>query len=230
MNEERRYSSSEIEWIFAQAAEQSESRSLARAGEQGLTLKQLHEIAGEVGLAPDLVTRAASALDRGLRDDGIQRTLGLPLRVARTVSLSRDLTEDEWERLVADARETFHASGRIRTQGRLREWSNGNLHLFIEPEGSGHRLRMETLKESAAVGLRIGAGALAMAVILALLSVLTGDPGILTGAVALLAVSVAAFGSRAVTLPSWASRRLEQMDGLAERLTGSLAALPPGEE
>ena len=80
-----------------------------------------------------------------------RKLLGLPLGVAQTVEFDRKLTDQEWERIVADLRETFEAPGVVRQQGSLRQWTNGNLQALLEPTATGQRLRMRTVKGNAPV-------------------------------------------------------------------------------
>jgi hypothetical protein len=70
-----------------------------------------------------------------------ERAAGLPIGVGRTVELDRPRSDSDWERLVADLRETFEARGMVRYDGPFRQWTNGNLQALIEPTPSGHRLR-----------------------------------------------------------------------------------------
>src|SRR5437870_10699022 len=101
-----------------------------------------------------------------------RRFLGLPIGVGRSVDLDRALSDPEWERLVADLRDTFDATGRMRQDGAFRQWTNGNLQAVLEPTDIGHRLRLRTGKGDAVAflmgGLAIGGLAAAMGIALAL--------------------------------------------------------------
>src|SRR4051812_31317665 len=114
----RRYSDDEVAAIFRAATEGSESRALPDASADGLTLTDLQSIAREVGISPEAVSRAALTLDRPEARSLSTRTfLGLPFGVERKVALERRLTDDEWELLVVELRETFHARGTMGSQG-----------------------------------------------------------------------------------------------------------------
>jgi len=153
---ERRYNDKEIAAIFRAAAEegpQSPQREVAR--DEGLTLAELQSIGTEVGISSEAVAQAARAVD--VRLGAASRTfLGLRIGVARTVNLNRRLTDEEWERLVVQLREVFNARGRTRSDGSLRQWTNGNLQVLLEPTETGHRLRFGTLHGGARAS--IGAG------------------------------------------------------------------------
>ena len=183
------------------------------ASSDGLTLAELQDVGREVGIPAGRIAEAARTLDLTPRVD---RTLGLPLSVGRTVRLPRALTEQEWETLVADLRATFHASGKVHRDGGLRGWTNGNLQAWVEPDGTGYRLRMGTTKGTARQLGAVGAGMLGMSGILGTIGMLSAEVP-LAGAGALLAMGVgtlvAAFGG----VPAWARRRLDQMEAVAHR-------------
>ena len=217
---ERRYGDDEVREIFdlATRGRSAETPSPAREG-QGLTLAEIQSIGAEVGLSPGDVARAAGALDN--RPQVLPRTssLGLPVAVGRIIPLARALTDDEWARLVAELRATFNARGVVRSDAGIREWSNGNLHAYIEPAGDGHQLRLTTRKGDAA-----GMNALAFTGIAAGVATFAslGLAGEVADAVlvsSLFTVSgVGAFLFNRLRLPRWADRREEQMDAIARRV------------
>ncbi|HSR41033.1 MAG TPA: hypothetical protein VLL48_02645, partial [Longimicrobiales bacterium] len=207
----------------------SVARPRGEGGEDGLTLGELQAIGREVGIAPDLVADAATALDRP-RTGGIQRTWGLPLSVERTVDLPRQLTEDEWERLVTDLRTTFSARGKLDRHGRLRQWTNGNLHALLEPTADGHRLRLGTTKGTARSFLAMGIALLTMALVLSVLSVILGTGDTVRSSIVLAAFGLGGLGAGAIQLPGWARTRRAQMDAIAQRLAETVKALPEGAE
>src|SRR5512139_1975656 len=141
---ERRYNDDEVEAIFARASEaESETPQRSLSGE-GRTLAELQAIGREAGLSSEAIAQAARALEQPAQPP-TGTFLGLPLGVARTVALPRRLTEDEWERLVVQLRETFNARGVLRSEGSFRSWSNGNLQVLLEPDGAGQRVRFRTV-------------------------------------------------------------------------------------
>src|SRR5213594_3524122 len=220
---ERRYNDKEIAAIFRAAAEegpQSPQREVAR--DEGLTLAELQAIGSEVGIPSDAVAQAARAVD--VRLGAASRTfLGLPIGVARTVNLNRRLTDEEWERLVVQLREVFNARGRTRSEGSLRQWTNGNLQVLLEPTETGHRLRLGSLHGGAAASIRLGLVGLGAAVILAVASALGAQVG--SAIPALLAGGAVLIVNGALRVPGWARLRARQMEDLAVRL-----ALPADSE
>src|SRR6185295_649166 len=106
--------------------------------------------------------------------------------------LGRGLTDDEWEQLVVELRDVFKARGRMKSEGTLRQWTNGNLYVLLEPTPTGHRLRLGSLHGGAAASIRMGLMGLAAAAILAIAGAFGAEsssmiPALLGGGVVLLA-------------------------------------------
>jgi len=220
---DRRYDDKEIAAIFRAAADGPQAPRHQVSREEGLTLTDLQAIGREVGISADAVAQAALSLD--VRGASSQRTwLGLPIGVARTVDLNRRLGDEEWERLVVQLREVFNARGVTRSDGSLRQWTNGNLQVLLEPTVSGHRLRFGTVHGGAAASIRAGVAALCVTAAVAVASAAGGHfaavvPGVMfTGLIGLGMIANGAF-----RLPSWARLRGRQMEAIATQV-----ALPPG--
>jgi len=222
---ERRYSDTEIAAIFRAATETPSQEQPGRdvPADEGLTLTDLQAIGREVGITPEAVAQAARALDT--RAGAAARTfLGLRMGVSRTVNLPRRLTDEEWERLVVQLREVFSARGRTRVEGSLRQWTNGNLQVLLEPTATGHRLRFGTVHGAARAAMGAGFAALGIGATVALVSALGGHLGDAIPGIAFLTLSGAGMiASGALRLPRWARLRQEQMDALAAQVE----ALPP---
>ena len=218
---DRRYSDDEISEIFRRATEVQErapQRQLPPS--QGMSLTELQSIGREAGIAPDLVAQAARELDQPALPR-VSSVFGIPTGVARTVQLERRLTDDEWDGLVVRLRDTFNARGTITVQGAFRTWSNGNLHVLVEPHGEGQSVRFRTTHGSSRgimvtgmVTLAVTATSLGMAA-LAGLDALNNT---IDTVGSLIFIGGALFGVGALQLPRWRKTRREQMDELAERL------------
>lgn len=217
---ERRFSEEEVAEILKYAVEAQDSSTSLTAPNTGLTFAELNEIGREVGISTEAMQQAVRRVEHNAQPT--RTFLGFPIGVSRTVDIDRKLTDDEWDRLVADLRETFDARGVVRHEGSLRSWSNGNLHVLLEPTATGQRLRLRTLKGSAR-GLvtggivMLGAGA-ALLTISAVAGAL-GDRGFLTSVGTLMTGGIAMFGVGSFGLPAWAKLRQRQMDEIAERIT-----------
>ena len=231
MPDERTYREDEVAEIFEKAATARQGPAAgALAPAQGLTLAELQAIGAEVGLAPERIAEAASSLE--LRRDAVRRSdLGMPVSVRRSVDLPRAPTDREWEMLVAELRETFNARGRVGSRGDVREWTNGNLHAYVEPTPTGYRLRLGTTKGDA-VGLnRMGAFGLVMALVWLVVLFLSGAlPDAAFVPLLLAAMGGAALASNALRLPGWAQEREAQMEHVAARARELLGALPEAGE
>ena len=215
MTAERRYTDEETAAIFRAATEGVQPEAPPSPRSEGLTLAELQAIGHDVGIAPEAVRRAAQALE--VRRTAVSRTLlGLPIGVERRVNLGRRLTDDEWEQLVAELRDVFQARGRLRADGSLRQWTNGNLYVLLEPTAAGHRIRMGSLHGGAAASIRLGIVALGSAAMFAVASMFGAEFG--NAIPALLAGGVVLLVSGALRVPRWARLRARQMETLAVQL------------
>ncbi len=225
MSDSRRYDEQEIAEILrlateADAARVDEAAPSPAAARTGLTLAQIQEIGGEVGIAPARIEHAARALELSLSDVAPPvRFLGAPRSVSRTVALDRPLSDEEWMRLVALLRETFRARGNVETIGTLRTWYNGNLQVHAEPWEGGHRIRMSTFKGNVTELTIMGSVFLFMALFMGLLIYFKKgmDVGLLMSAL-FGALGIGMIGTTRLALPSWANRRAAQMEEIAERI------------
>ena len=229
MTDERRFQEEEIREIFALAAGVEDPHRPAVSSGEGLTLAELQEIGSEVDLEPERIAEAASALDRrrDVRPRGTH--LGMPISVGRIVDLPRSPTDHEWEVLVTELRETFNARGTVVSHGGLREWTNGNLHAYVEPTETGHRLRMGTLKGSARTLTWMGMGGLGLCAV-AIARASSGSSLVeLLPVLILLGLGGAAWARSFSGLPSWAREREEQMDHIAAVAQAVIGSEPKGE-
>ncbi len=219
---DRRYNDQEMAAIFRAAAEGPESPYREVPPEEGLTLAELQAIGREVGISPAAVAEAAQRLE--IRQGAGSGTFfGLPIGVARTVNLNRRLTDQEWEQLVVQLRDVFNARGSTRSDGSLRQWTNGNLQVLLEPTETGHRLRFRSLHGAARASIGAGFAALGVTAATAIATAIGGHLGdAVPGIAFLLAVGLGMIVSGAVRLPRWARLRGRQMDALASQI-----AVPP---
>jgi hypothetical protein len=218
MTDERRYGDDEVAAIFEAAARDHPPRGHALTSPGGMSLAELQAIGGEAGIAPERIAGAAAALELR-REAAPRRThLGMPVAVGRTVPLPRAPTDREWEVLVAELRETFGAHGRDVSSGGLRAWRNGNLHAYVEPTETGHRLRLGTTKSNGVALGTVGVAGVAVGLIMLAIFLLTAGPmGDVGLAVMLAAMGAAALAANALRLPAWAREREEQMEHVATR-------------
>jgi hypothetical protein len=145
--------------------------------------------------------------------------------------LDRKLSDEEWERFVVLLRDTFDARGTVRSQGSLRQWTNGNLQALLEPTATGQRIRLRTIKGGAVGALAGGIGmfgASAVMLVAAVVQGALGDTGMLSALAALGIGGATMFAASALQLPRWARTRQRQMEEIAERVaTDATTTSPP---
>ncbi len=224
---QRRYDEAEIAAIFERAARTPTTGPRHLSPAEGMTLAELQAIGREVGIPAESIALAARTLDVG-QPAPARTFLGLPVGVARTIQLDRRLTDEEWERVVVDLRETFDARGRVQREGSLRQWTNGNLQALLEPTPMGDRIRLRTVKGDARSMAVVGLTMIAVSAA-ALFSEVTQGAALDAAALSTMgAVGVAGIGTLAATalrLPRWARTRRRQMEELAARILR--VAAPP---
>lgn len=221
---ERRYDEDEVTEIFGRATEAQLEATRQLPPGDGMTLAELQEIGRQAGFSAATVADAARSLDR--HEPRFRRHfLGLTVGVGRTVELDRRMSTDEWERLVVVLREMFDARGNARSDGGLRQWTNGNLQVLVEPSDGGDRLRMRTIHGGARMLMTMGIGLLATTGVVAVVSAVVGLPDLAERLSALVPLAVTGAASLAVgtaRLRGWAGTRLRQMDELAARVRQTL--------
>jgi hypothetical protein len=221
---ERRYSDVEVAAIFEHASKAQSGDASQLTTAAGMTLAQLQDIGREVGIEPSVIAQAARTVGASIPTQS-RTFLGLPITVGRIVQLDRKVSDEEWERLVVDLRETFEARGVVRREGSLRQWTNGNLQVLVEPTETGDRIRMRTAKGDVR-GMVIGGMAMiggSAIMITAALSRGTTDLGQLAALMVLGAMGAFVMGVGTFRLPGWARLRRQQMEALAARINGATA-------
>lgn len=225
MADERRYQDDEVAEIFEAASAPEASRPGVPSA-QGLTLSELQAIGREVGIAPERIAQAASSLARTQPTIPRRTELGMPLTAGHIVELPRALTDREWALVVADLRETFGARGKESSQGETRQWTNSNLHAYVEPTRTGYRLRLGTTKGDGLALNRMGGFAIVMGIVTGYAPLLSGHSLALPGMAALGGIGIGALVFNAFRLPRWARLREQQMKEVAERTRALLGPSP----
>ena len=224
---DRRFTEEEVAAILKEAAEAQYSNEPLLPSGSGMTLTELQSIGREVGISPEMIEKSAQRFRAAQQPT--RKLLGLPVGVAQTVEFDRKLTDAEWERIVADLRETFEAPGVVRQQGSLRQWTNGNLQAMLEPTATGQRLRMRTVKGNAPVLIGGGLFVFSAAGAVLITAIATGvahDVGLMASILTTMTGGAGLFGSGALGLPRWARKRQQQMDQIAERAALMAKSLP----
>lgn len=228
----RRFSDDEVQRILEQASRAQGPGGDTELAERapGLTLAELQAIGAEAGIDPAAIARAAQLEASGAFVPAVvQHAGGAPIAVAKVIELGQEIDDATWQRIVLLLREVFGARGRMRFEGGMREWSNGNLLATLEATPQGHRLRVSTRKGDAQAFRVLGnLGLLAAAVVGATVSIPLAQSGVDVAPWWLpLTLGLAGVGAHLrnfLVLRQWGRVRAAQMDALPERLRD---LLPP---
>jgi hypothetical protein len=145
----RTYSQDEVREIIRRAAESTAEREKLQSDDSGLTMGDLADLATATGIDPRIMMDAARSLDREVEESFEKRLLGMKISAAHAIRVEGPFTGEDWQALVADCRSTFEAKGKVNETSGLREWSNGNLHVLVEPAGNDAIIRMRTVHGAA---------------------------------------------------------------------------------
>ena len=160
----------------------------------------------------------------------VGRALGCRSPLAESIDLPRAPTDREWDLLLGELRETFHAQGKVGSSGSIRQWTNGNLHAYVEPTEAGYRLRLGTLKGTAPMTNMMGVAGMGVGMVLFGALLFTGNLADgLVGPVVFGAMGVAAIVSNRLRLPRGARQRQEQMEYIAARAQALIGSEPEGD-
>jgi hypothetical protein len=236
---ERRFTDDEVALILQRAADASTTAdvgldadtALNASNTPGMSLAELQTIAREAGIDPQAVADAAGSVARGdLVPTAVRHATGAPIALARIIAFEQEVDDRTWARMVVQLQETFGARGRLRTDGALREWSNGNLRAVLEPTPHGHQLRLSTRKGNAEALRLVGNLGIGFSVVLAAFTVAVsaakGQP--LPDApvwVTALVPGLMGLGARLqdiLSRRSWGRERADQMQALASQLRAVL--------
>jgi hypothetical protein len=217
---ERRFSEEDAAEIFRRAAELEQAGTQSLPGREGMSLAQLQAYGQEAGLAPELIAAAARSLAQD-RPPELRETLGMPLGVRHVVELDAPMTDARWEQMVGELRDRFDARGTVKVDGNLRQWTNGNLSVMVEPTARGSRVRFRTTNGRSRALMTAGASQIAAGAVVASVFVAQGLPmssGAIGGISFLSLLGVGLFSAGALPLGAWARARAEQFRELAGRL------------
>ena len=121
MSNNRLYTEKEISTILKRAGERQ-----AEQGEketQGLSLEEIQQIAGEVGLDPGIVASVAAELETALGKEKGQSWLGLPVRVETERVLPGAVSVDQWPEVVSAIENSMGVIGASGQVGKMLEWT-----------------------------------------------------------------------------------------------------------
>ena len=216
----RTYSQDEVREIIRRAAEKTAKKQRSESEDSGLSMEDLKDIALSTGLDPQVMLDAARSLDRDVEETFEKRVLGVKISAAHAIRIEGPFSDQDWQALVADCRTTFEAKGKVHDAAGLREWSNGNLHVLVEPAGEDVIVRMRT-HNGQAQSMMGGSIAVVLAMLVMLLSAFAEGPSTqdLFGKVILFFGALFAAGAFSYTrIRRWAQTREAQMEAIGRRM------------
>ncbi|MBX2818401.1 MAG: hypothetical protein KTR29_01930, partial [Rhodothermaceae bacterium] len=187
---------------------------------EGLSLEELKQIGASTGIDADYIVQAIAELNEEARGLSVQKHMGVPYALSRSVKLPDTFSEKDWERLVVDLRRTFKKRGTIKQDGSFREWSHGFTHAYVEPAENGYELRIEVKNGNTKGLLYSGILYVILAILMFIALGSSADPGIMVASI--LSGILAAGGIGSFVYPmifgsGWAKKKEEQIEGLCER-------------
>jgi hypothetical protein len=222
-NEPRRYTEAEFARILQRALELQREGEPRRLLTEGLTLAEMQAAAGDVGIDPALIARAADLLPDG--DATRARILGGPTRYRLSGSTAAVAGPDDLARVVDRIRGELHTAGRVRSElGGLTWESEGEpsqIHVTLRPGDDRTEVRVSVNRDAAFIltyFLSLTAGLVSAGVTGAVL-----DPPTAAGGALLLGSGAA--GGLAVARVLWArSTRVirERVEHLLDSVTSAL--------
>lgn len=130
----RRFNESDTDAILRRAAELA-SGSEETPTQRGLTIEEMEALAGEAGLDPELVRKAA----RDVTLKQIQAAtpwVGAPRRILIEREIDGEVSEEVWESMVGEIQRTLGGAGFASRVGRTRTWTNSQ----TGPRGPSSRI------------------------------------------------------------------------------------------
>lgn len=221
---ERRYGDEEVREILSLATTGEALAQSHSADSNGLTLSELQRIGQEAGIEPERIAQAVAQMNTRVATPPIKRSFGLPVGMTRVIEIPRAPTDREWEQLVSEFRTVFGSLG-VSTTGGLRQWSDGETTISVEPARNGEQIRLNSLKADAVLlnGVTFVMGA--MATIMGAVVAASGKPDKALTVMGMFGgIGLTMFAINLWRLPSWSRRREQQLKEVAEHSIAFLSA------
>lgn len=159
----RRYEEAEVAKILKRATELQREEPVRARGSEGITLAELEEIAGEVGIDARLLRRAAVELDAGAGEPtGWTRLLGEQVTLLQETTVPGEIPDSEFERLIPVIQEMAQDFGQPSLLGRTLTWraesasKSRSLQVLVSSRDGRTHLRVEERLHQMASGLFAG--------------------------------------------------------------------------
>ncbi len=144
----RLFSEKDVSRVLKRATElqEAEGPAAGAADVAGLSLEDLQQIAAEVGIDPHHLAAAVAELDQ---EDGTAdrfHWLGAPTSLELDRVFEGEVSEDQWEKMVEEIRESFGLVGSTGHVGRSYEWthesSEQQAHVRVTSSGGQTRVHL----------------------------------------------------------------------------------------
>jgi len=138
------YDSKEVREILKIAAEKS---STDEPDEQmGLTIDELCQLASEVGIDPEQITKAAAEIESnsGMND---RNFWGGPFSFSTQVLVDGEITVGQWEEMLLSIRDFFKSTGKVSARSSVYEWSS--------PWGTSNSAQVTALKNKGSTKINL---------------------------------------------------------------------------
>ena len=227
MSTKRRFTEKEIAKIFEKATRAQNAVNEESGAGEGLSLEDLKQIAESTGIDPAFITQAIADMDRDTSHPALQKHMGLPFGLSRSVKLPASFSDTDWEQLVVDLRRTFNHRGEIKQDGSFREWSHAYTHAYVEPSPDGYELRLEAKNGNIKPFFWVGILYILFAFVLFGVLSSGADPGLKTALIVsglAMAAGIGMFSSSFFVAPRWIRKMEQQFDGICERTTARVDA------
>ena len=115
------YDSKEVRAILKIAAENSSTDTPDQ--QMGLTIDELRQLASEVGIDPDQISKAADEIESNSAMND-RNFWGGPFSYRTQVLVDREITVGQWEEMLLSIRDFFKSTGKVTTRPSVYEWSS----------------------------------------------------------------------------------------------------------
>lgn len=214
---DRKYDDKEVGQILNAAAEMRSGMSTATSGD-GITLAELQRIAEEVGINPNNVERAASALSVNSQRKS-QRGSGFVMIESRIDGV---ISEEIWDELITEVQRFAGKPGSRLAQGPAREWTGTSSmgYLMLSATTRHGNTRLKILGDSGIVSATTIPFAFPFGMLTMLVPFIV-EPAMslyLTVALAVLIAAVIATATYLI-IQAYRNKLAVQLDALLDRLT-----------
>jgi hypothetical protein len=214
----------EVARILQRAAalqEQDRQRGSLSAGGRGVSLGELKQIAGEVGIDARYVEAAAAELQASAKGRGRFMFWGAPVSSEIEQTVEGELPVEEWEALVVKIRRATGSIGQSSTLGQALEWTGQRDHVSISPREGRTTIRVLSGHVDSTAGAHSAALTATFFALMPILGWLHGVPLEAAGLTAVTAGGM--FGLARVWAGAMFRGRREKMQALLQELAEHVA-------